>query len=81
VRDTVDIQSAVTGSRIEDFVLGVGSIKGERYYAYWTSEGTNRKGAIERRMVIEKSWDVEVIQTDSVDSKIIFTEYRKEETA
>jgi hypothetical protein len=82
VRDTVDIQSAVTGSRIEgNFVLGSGTIKGKRYYAFWTSQGTHRKSAIERRLVKGQNWDVEVIQTDSVDSKIIFTEYKKKETA
>jgi len=81
VRDTVEIQSAITGSRIEgSFTLGSGTIKGKRYYAYWTPEGTHRKGAIERRMVSEEKWDIEVIQNDSIDSKIIFTEYKKDET-
>lgn len=82
VRDTVEIQSAVTGSRIEgSFVLGSGTIGDERYYAYWTTEGTHHKGAVERRVVKESEWDVEIIESDSIDSKIVFTEYKKEETA
>ncbi len=81
VRDTTDIQSAVTGSRIEgDFVLGSGAVEGKRYYAYWTTRGTHREGAVERGIVKESDWDVEIIETDTVDSKIIFTEYKKEET-
>ena len=81
VRDTTDIQSAVTGSRIEgDFVLGTGMIEDKRYYAYWTTEGTHREGAVERGIVKESDWDIEIIETDTVDSKIIFTEYKKEET-
>lgn len=81
VRDTTDIQSAVTGSRIEgDFVLGTGMIEDKRYYAYWTTEGTHREGAVERDIVKESDWDVEIIETDTVDSKIIFTEYKKEDT-
>lgn len=81
VRDTTDIQSAVTGSRTEEsFVLGSGTIEGQRYYAYWTARGTHRKGAVERGIVKGNDWDVEIIETDSVDSKIIFTEYKKEET-
>lgn len=81
VRDTTDIQSAATGSRIEgSFVLGSGTVEGKRYYAYWTTEGTHRKGAVERGIVKESDWDVEIIETDTVDSKIIFTEYKKEET-
>lgn len=81
VRDTVEIESAVTGSQISGtFVLGTGTIDGERYYAYWISEGTYRDGAIERRKISAENWDVEVIEgTD--DPKIIFTEYKKEETA
>jgi hypothetical protein len=81
VRDTTNIQSAVTGSRIEgDFVLGTGSVEGQRYYAYWTTRGTHREGAVERGVVRESNWDVEIIETDTADSKIIFTEYKKEET-
>ena len=81
VRDTINIQSAVTGSRIEgDFVLGTGSVEGQRYYAYWTTRGTYREGAVERGIVRESNWDVEIIETDTADSKIIFTEYKKEET-
>jgi hypothetical protein len=81
VQDTTDIQSAATGSRIEgSFVLGTGTIEGKRYYAYWTTRGTYREGAVERGVVKESEWDVEIIETDTVDSKIIFTEYKKEET-
>lgn len=81
VRDTTDIQSAVTGSRIEgSFVLGSGTVEGKRYYAYWTTRGTHRKGAVERGIVKESNWDIEIIETDTVDSKIIFTEYKKEDT-
>lgn len=82
VRDTVDIQSAATGSKLEgDFVLGSGTIEDKRYYAYWTSEDTHRKGAVERRVIKENDWDIEIIETDSIDSQIIFFEYKKEETA
>lgn len=81
VRDTVEIQSAATGSSLEgDFFLGSGTVEGKRYYAYWTPEDTKRRGAVERRKVSEKNWDVEIIESDSVDSKIIFTEYKKKET-
>lgn len=79
VRDTTDIQSAVVGSKIQgDFFLGSGQIEGKRYYAYWTSEGTVREGAVQRQIVKEGSWDVEIIETDTTDPKIIFTEYEKQ---
>lgn len=80
VRDTTQIRSAVTGSGIDgDFVLGSGSIDDTRFYAYWTTEGTNTNGAVERRTIRDSDWDVEIVETDST-SEIVFLEYKREET-
>lgn len=80
VRDTTEIQSAVTGSGTDGkFVLGSGTIEDTRFYAYWTTEGTHQEGAVERRRISDKDWDVEIVETDST-SQIVFVEYKKEES-
>jgi len=80
VRDTTQIQSAVTGTGIKgDFVLGSGTIEDTRFYAYWTTEGTHRKDAVERRRISDEDWDVEIVESDSL-SEIRFVEYKKDET-
>lgn len=80
VRDTTEIQSALTGSGVKgSFFLGSGTIDDIRFYAYWTTEGTHREGAVERRRINDHNWDVEIVETDTL-SQIVFTEYKKEET-
>ena len=76
VRETVNIQSAATGSTVHgNFVLGSGTVGGKRYYAYWTSEGTHAEGAVERRTVTEEDYDVEIVEGES-NPRIVFTEYK-----